>query len=64
MLANISCDLSLAPTIDSILAGDVGSVVKCEGYTDALAVISGLPLWREKKSPTNKEIQEHPRRIL
>jgi len=49
MLANISGDLSLASTISqAILDGDVGSVVKSEGYTDALAVISVLPLWGEK----------------
>ena len=51
LLANVSGNLDLASAItQSILDGDVGSVVKSEGYTDALAVISALPLWEEKNA--------------
>ena len=52
LLANVSGDLDLAPQVaQAILDADIGSVVKSEGYTDALAVITVLPLWGEKVQP-------------
>ena len=49
LLANVSGDLDLAPQVaQAVLDADIGSVVKSEGYTDALAVITVLPLWGEK----------------
>lgn len=52
LLANVSGNLDLAPQVaQAILDADIGSVVKSEGYTDALAVITVLPLWGEKVQP-------------
>ena len=52
LLANVAGNLDLAPVLaQAILDADVGSVVKCEGYTDALAVITVLPLWGDKAAP-------------
>ena len=49
LLANVAGNLDLAPALaQAVLDADVGSVVKCEGYTDALAVITVLPLWGDK----------------